>query len=333
MSNGAFVISLDFELFWGVRDKRSIASYGANLLGVRQAIPGMLALFQRYGVHATFATVGLLACESRKALTELIPTQRPRYADPRLDPFLDLDAVGQDERSDPYHFAPSLVRQIRDTEGMEVGCHTFAHYYCLEQGADPSSFRADLQAAQQAFATQGVQTRSLVFPRNQYAPDYLAVAAEMGIQAYRGNPDHPFYRTEAQSQESPFKRLGRLADAYLNVSGPNGMQPAAAPGLPLNVPASRFLRPHRPSQTLRAGWQVARIQLAMRRCAEQGLGYHLWWHPHNFGAGTEFQLAMLERVLQHYVQLRERFGMPSLTMLEVAQAQAQAQARTQEAAA
>ncbi len=322
MSNGAFVISLDFELFWGVRDKRSIASYGANLLGVRQAIPGMLTLFRRHGVHATFSTVGMLACESKKALIELIPAQRPAYADRRLDPFAGLGDVGDNEHSDPFHFAPSLIRQIRDTEGMEVGSHTFSHYYCLEQGADPASFRADLQSARQAFATQGIQTHSLVFPRNQYAPDYLAVAAEMGIQAYRGNPDHPFYRTEAQSQESPFKRLGRLADAYLNVSGPNGMQAAAAPGLPVNVPASRFLRPHRESQRLRAGLQVARIQHAMSRCAEQGLGYHLWWHPHNFGASTEFQLAMLERVLQHYVVLRERHGMPSRTMLEVAQDQA-----------
>jgi hypothetical protein len=32
---GAFVISLDFELFWGVRDKRTISGYGPNILGVR----------------------------------------------------------------------------------------------------------------------------------------------------------------------------------------------------------------------------------------------------------------------------------------------------------
>jgi hypothetical protein len=31
---GALVISLDFELLWGVRDKRTIADYGPNILGV-----------------------------------------------------------------------------------------------------------------------------------------------------------------------------------------------------------------------------------------------------------------------------------------------------------
>jgi hypothetical protein len=35
---GALVISLDFELHWGVRDKRSVASYRENLLGARRAV-------------------------------------------------------------------------------------------------------------------------------------------------------------------------------------------------------------------------------------------------------------------------------------------------------
>jgi hypothetical protein len=42
--SGAFVISLDFELLWRVRDKRTIADYGANILGVRRAISASAAL-------------------------------------------------------------------------------------------------------------------------------------------------------------------------------------------------------------------------------------------------------------------------------------------------
>jgi hypothetical protein len=55
-----FLISLDFELMWGVRDHRSIATYGKNILGVREAIPAMLAMFTKYRVKATWATVGML---------------------------------------------------------------------------------------------------------------------------------------------------------------------------------------------------------------------------------------------------------------------------------
>jgi peptidoglycan/xylan/chitin deacetylase (PgdA/CDA1 family) len=58
LETGLFVLSLDFELLWGVRDKRMIESYGENIRGVRQVIPGLLRLFSQYGIHATFATVG-----------------------------------------------------------------------------------------------------------------------------------------------------------------------------------------------------------------------------------------------------------------------------------
>src|SRR5690606_22033940 len=34
---GIFTISLDFELFWGVHDKRSLKGYGRNILGARDA--------------------------------------------------------------------------------------------------------------------------------------------------------------------------------------------------------------------------------------------------------------------------------------------------------
>src|SRR5262245_45875552 len=38
---GAFVISLDFELLWGVRDRRTAADYGMNIRGVRDVVPAL----------------------------------------------------------------------------------------------------------------------------------------------------------------------------------------------------------------------------------------------------------------------------------------------------
>ena len=42
---GKLVISLDFELFWGIRDKRSLEDYGDNLLNVHKVLPQMLEKF------------------------------------------------------------------------------------------------------------------------------------------------------------------------------------------------------------------------------------------------------------------------------------------------
>src|SRR5579859_4252999 len=64
---GAFVISLDFELHWGVRDHEPLdGPYRPNLLGARNAIPRLLEMFERYGISATWAIVGFLFARSRE---------------------------------------------------------------------------------------------------------------------------------------------------------------------------------------------------------------------------------------------------------------------------
>ena len=46
---GALVLSLDFELHWGVRDHQPAEGpYRANLLGARAVIPRLLDMFQEF---------------------------------------------------------------------------------------------------------------------------------------------------------------------------------------------------------------------------------------------------------------------------------------------
>src|SRR5687767_6180386 len=105
---GALVISLDFEIHWGVRDHRPADSpYSANLLGERQAIPAMLRLFEAYGIHATWATVGMLFARTREEWRDLSPHLKPRYTRPELDPY--DEPLGENEEADPLHFAPTLI--------------------------------------------------------------------------------------------------------------------------------------------------------------------------------------------------------------------------------
>jgi hypothetical protein len=116
--NGQFVISLDFELLWGVRDHADRDSYGKNVLGARDAVPKMLELFAENGIRATWATVGFLFCESKEELLASLPCEQPNYSNPRLSNFSYIDEVGRDERSDPYYFAPSLISAIHQTPGQ-----------------------------------------------------------------------------------------------------------------------------------------------------------------------------------------------------------------------
>ena len=74
--NGAFVISLDFELNWGTFDGTTIEAYGDNLLGVRQVVPSLLDLFAAHQIHATWATVGFLFYETKAELLKDLPTMK-----------------------------------------------------------------------------------------------------------------------------------------------------------------------------------------------------------------------------------------------------------------
>ena len=315
--SGIFAISLDFELYWGVHDSRPNYSYRDNILGSRQAIPAILALFDQYQVHATWACVGLCFFESRRQLMEGLPDRRPAYRDARASTYSYLSEVGENEAEDPLHFGASLIRQMVATPGQEVGSHTFSHYYCLEPGQDAEDFRADLVAAKLAAERLGVELRSLVFPRNQTNEDYLRVCHEMGIIAYRGSPG--FYRPQSKDEPSLLWRGLRLADNYLPLSDRSRQIGSAVPGLPLNVPASSFLRPYAPARASFDSLRLRRICSEMEKSAIEGRLYHLWWHPHNFGMHLQENLGFLELILKRYADLRSQRGMLSRNMAEVAQ--------------
>ena len=316
---GTFVISLDFELNWGVRDQQTLAAYGPNLLGVRQAVPAMLALFAEYGLHVTWATVGLLFFDTKADLLAHLPAVRPAYADANLSPYPSLPHLGPNEAADPYHYGRSLLAQVMQVPGQEIGTHTFCHYYCLEPGQTPEAFRHDLRAAVAVAQERGLTLRSLVFPRNQYNARYLDICAELGLSCYRGNEAGWLYAAGTGAAQTPWRRAGRLLDAYLNVSGHNTYdlrELAGAP--PYNVPASRFLRPW--SARLRAGegLRVRRILSGMSHAARHGRLFHLWWHPHNFGQNLPQNLAVLRQIADHFRALQRQYGFQSCTMGEVA---------------
>jgi peptidoglycan/xylan/chitin deacetylase (PgdA/CDA1 family) len=315
---GRFVISLDFELHWGVRDHLRVDQYRDNLLGVRRAIPAILDLFRRYETHATWATVGMLFARDKRALMDALPARRPRYDDPSLSPYDALDAeVGEDESSDPFHFAPSLIRQIADTPHQELGTHTFSHYYCLERGQSAEDFEADLRAALAISAPYPDACRSIVFPRNQLNPEYLPVLARCGITAMRGNAPHWAYAARPHADETPARRAARLADAYLPlISGTRSISPSSEG--PTDVPASAFLRPYNPRMRAAEPLRLARIEAAMTRAARAGGLFHLWWHPHNFGVNLRENLANLARLLEHGRTLRRAHDFESATMAEAA---------------
>lgn len=312
---GTLVISLDFELLWGVRDHADRASYGANILGARQAVPRMLELFAENDIRATWATVGFLFCEGKEDLLSILPPpeDRPAYRNPALSNYGYLDEAGADEARDPYYFAPSLIRRIADTPGQEIGTHTLSHCYCLEDGFTPAVFEADLRAAQVLAVRQGVSLRSIVFPRNQYAAEHLAICRKLGLAVFRGNPSAWAYRPTRGAEQTMTRRGLRLLDAHTGLLGALSAIPGTEEGL-TDVPASRFLRPNAGRLAPAHPWHIRTILRGMTSAARRKEVYHLWWHPHNFGRDLEANMAGLRQIISRYQRLNEAYGFRSQAM-------------------
>jgi len=319
--HGTFVISLDFELHWGIVDQCEITpTYKEIFVRTRQyVIPGMLELFREYEIHATWATVGLLFFKNQPSLLASLPDVRPSYVNPLLSAYTHLDIIGESEQTDPYHYAPSLIKKIQSYPHQEIGSHTFSHYYCLEEGASPPQFEADMLAWKQASDAFDVVGKSHCFARNQYDQRYIDICQNLDISAYRGNENIWFYRPTSYEQETMLRKIFRWIDTYAPITSHQCKTVAqiSKASRPYNITSSRFLRAFYPRLSRLEPLKVRRILTGMSYAAKQKKIYHLWWHPHDFGENTEENFEMLEQILRHYAALKNRYGMNSLNMAEI----------------
>ena len=313
MSKGIFTISLDFELFWGVRDHRTLENYGENIRNVHLVVPRLLELFTKYNVHCTWATVGFLFFKGKQEMLSYLPADRPDYHKKEYDPYPYLE---QNELESKYHFAPALIEQIRRTPGQEIGTHTFSHFYSLEKNTTVGQFKSDLQAAIKIAQEKGIEINSIVFPRNQYSDEHIKACLQEGIKIYRGNELSGAYKPISRENESIARKGIRFADAYINITG-NHCHAVPAPGDIINIPASRFLRPYKPKLKMFDGLKLERIKQGIKFAADRGLIYQLWWHPHNFGKYMDENFNFLEKALKFYEQLNHEEKIESLNLMEI----------------
>ena len=311
---GKMIISLDFELFWGLLEEMKLEDYQDHVLGGKAAIPRLLNLFEKYDIHATWAAVGFLFAENFEELKSYFPEAKPTYTKAGISPYDYFKNIGEDEASAPCFYAPGLIRLVSQTPGQEIGSHTFSHYYCREKGQTVEQFAADLAAARKIAADKGYDVTSLILPRNQCEPEYTKVFREQGFTAYRDEEDDWIHD---RIKFFPLLRLLRLLDVYLPLTG-QGVWPARKEYGVWNFVGSGMFKPIRPALRFLEGLKMRRIKKRMLVAAKKGLVFHLWWHPHNIGVMTDQYLAQLEEIFRYYHELKDRYGMESLNMREAA---------------
>jgi peptidoglycan/xylan/chitin deacetylase (PgdA/CDA1 family) len=314
-TNGYLVISLDFELIWGVFDTVVIDQKSEYFLNTRKVIPEILELFKKYSVHATWASVGMLFNDNWAEWEQNAAKEKPEYSNSMLSSY----NYGVSIKNNGYRdlcFAPEIILEITKTTGQEIATHTYSHYYCLESGQGLKAFRQDLEQAVFVANKLGIEFRSLVFPRNQIKDEYLKICTEFGIKNVRSNPDSWYWKDTSSKRLST--KITRTADAYISLGKKTYPYSdlKVEHNLPLEQKASRFLRPIEANSLLRK-LKLKRIKKEMLDAAQNGEIYHLWWHPHNFGDQPEQSLKDLSIIIQHFQFLKSKYNFQSLNMMEL----------------
>lgn len=312
MKSSVLIVSLDFELFWGMQDSTKLEDYSDNVLGGRKSVEKLLKLFEKYGIHATWATVGFMFADTKEEVTKYFPAILPTYCNSALSSYRCFEKIGDSEKDAPCFFAPSLIKKISEFPNQEIASHTFSHYYCREKGQTTEQFRADMQSAKAIALDKGYDLKSVVLPRNQCESEYVKVLSELGFTSYRDEENDWIHE---KVKIRPLMRLLRLADVYLPLTGQGGYLPKSKNGI-VNLTGSRMYKPYFKPLAFIEKVKIRRIKKQMLHAAKNGLVFHLWWHPHNIGIKTDFHLKQLEEIFEYYDFLKRKYGMISLNMQE-----------------
>ena len=312
---GNLIVSLDFELFWGMQDVIKFEDYKNNILGGRKAIPELLKLFQKYDIHATWAVVGFMFANDFEHLKKYFPSKEkmPSYDNMSLSTYRCFDKIGKNEKEEPCFYARSLIDLIDKTPGQEIGSHTFSHYYCRESGQTVEQFEADMCAAKRIANDEGFDLTSVVLPRNQCEAEYINVLSKLGFTAYRDEENDWIHE---KIKIRPVMRFLRLLDVYFPLTGKGGYIPNKENDI-WNITGSRMYKAYFKPLKIMEFLKIRRIKKQMHNAAKNGLTFHLWWHPHNIGAYSQIHFEQLEKIFRYYEKLKDKYAMQSMNMREL----------------
>lgn len=275
--NRNVVISIDFEMRWGVHDicGSNIDLYRKNLENSRPAVISTLNMFKERNIRATWATVGALALNDWNEYFSYNPPI-PNYTNKKLKI---LDSYSQIDPKGLFHFAPDLVKSIVETEGQELGSHSFSHLYFLEEGITEKDFLEDALLVKKIFEKKFKSSPvSIVFPRNQI--NFIKNFHNSNLMIYRSIPDLYSYNSTLRKIINLYKIFSPI------ISGPFNHNNISSTG-------NFFIRFNLPNLLWNLQLKKIKNKLINLR---NGENLHIWWHPHNVGVNLKKGLDRFEQL-------------------------------------
>lgn len=308
--NGHFIISLDYELFWGLSgwNEVQLSSYRRNIENANKALRNIVLLLKKYDIKASIAFVGAMNNDSMKGYAEENKGYVPKYNDKKFAAINSVIPYVIKEKRYDWLFSSDMIDWLKTNSNIELATHTYSHFYCLEDGTNEDNFKEDLALIKKNAYDHSIELSTIIFPRNQVRNSFLEFSKQNGFTHFRGTLNTFLYKTDKTRNSFSIKGALRLLDSYINLSGYNDyfIKPVSNSTL-INVPGSRFLRPYSKTLSLLDGLRKQRIKNSMKHAAKHGMIYHLWWHPHNFGVNMKENLLFLEDICKYYIELRDKY--------------------------
>lgn len=195
-SKGIVVLSADFEMAWAFRYSKTQGNRAERMgLKERLNVPKLLALFEKYKIPVTWATVGHLfldSCSKDAEQKSHADMSRPAYFENSNWCYSNGDWYqhdpGTNYHESPAWYAPDLIEQIVTSPvGHEVGCHTFSHIDCSDEFCAVDLLKAELNACIKLASKMKIQLKSMVFPGGTHGN--YSILKEVGITCYRKATD------------------------------------------------------------------------------------------------------------------------------------------------
>ncbi len=325
MAGGVLSISFDFEMAWGTRRNARDLNHAQGVERVREVVRGLLDIFTRHRISATWATVGHLMLRPEDCPDGRYPKQLPA---PRPNWFSGDWYEGIPSMHEPRglrYYAPELVEAIVNCPvHQELASHTFSHVVIGEDACSREVAQAEFDTCREVAKRWGREVRSLVFPRNKIG--HLDVLRETGHVCFRG-PNSEWFLLGTAAKPIKNRLLNRLTynlvrvlrfvDESLVICPPLG-KAKQVEGL-WELPHSMFfpgctgLSKFVPRES-----QVQRAAKGMQKAARLGRIFSLYTHPHNFLPDVTEQLASFEQICIEATRLRDARELEIKTMEEIA---------------
>lgn len=290
-------MSLDFELAWGTRGRPSAKIVQPDLDGTRRAIDGLLHLFEKYEISATWASVGgmFLGGDQRHQWLQTEGMQ---------------DVPSGNSASEPRWYAEDILAQLRSsTPEQEIGLHTLTHMFVQDSQSSRSQFDLELQRQCELYHDLELPSaKSFIFPKHFMA--HFDLLAKHGVTCYRG-PENGWFE---HLPGTVLSAGGRLMWGKLRGCPVVSLPIRTAEGLWV-IPSSQYYPPFRSvGKYLSIADRVAKAKKGLKRAATTKRVFHLWTHPFNLGTRTEELLGGLELILEYAASLREIDAVENLSM-------------------